>query len=1254
MMHKEVPRVDSSNNQDDLYPAVPPEGGCVVRLFGHLELIWRGQLLAAPRSATARSLLAYLALNHDRLFSRDALVGIFWPERSDVAARRALSNALWQIRNSLEETSDHLVTERDAVAFVLQKGDWLDVAAFEQRVRRCKLWQKGGALPAHALPACLSGLGEAADLYRADFFEDCYDDWALLERERLREQYLWVLEQLVVLNKQWGDYEQALFYAQRLAAVDPLRESAHRELMRLYQVLGRGPIALRQFSLLRQLLGDELGVEPSNETVALYHEIAAALEEFGPVHLPSPLSPPALHDLGQIPFVGRTDERAILLDALHASSKGYGGLVLIEGAAGVGKTRLMGEIVADAKWRGFQVALAKTDPLAESAPYQQLRDAFLALLTPLRVVQLSELVDPLWLSALAPVFPILKEYLPDLPVLVPLGHPGDQQRLWEGLSHFLVGLASVTPLLIVLEDIHWADVATLTALSHLSSRLPTNRVLVVLTCRTAKARERSIVWEALVRLNEVLPCARINLSPFGLDEATSLILRALGTGPSDTSAVEFARLLYEEVAGNALFLVETLKSLLEQGFLTPLPGGGWVLPETLPQIPSTSIQDLVGQRLIRLTPTQRSILELAAVLGEEASFSLLAHVSMAGPADLTTWLGDLCRRGFLVENDVYYHLEHDLMRETIYRVINPQRRRTLHQRARAAFEALHPGRVEVLAHHAFAGGEWERAAHYYHLTADRAAAIGANPKAAEAYGRALEALDQVGESDPERQLDLLLARERVNNLYGARQDQYQDLVQLDEMLAGWDGASPVLLSKVAYRWAMYHSFISDYPAAIAAAQKAVDWAAKDVDQSAEALGYLAWGRTLWLQGDYSLAREHYQNALSLAQSAGNRDVEAKGLHYLGIAEYDLCNYQVARDLKQQALEIYHSLGNREREAAVLNSLGNICNDLGEFEASLEYYERSIAIKREIGDRNGEAHGLYNLSVRYRDQGEGELARQHCEQALGIARDTGELRLQAYALTYLGLILEQLHSPQAPSMADLDTARSYYAQALEIRRRIGQPALAVDSLAGLARVALAKRDLVAACEATDEALSWIEENGIAGIGDVQLVYLTAYRVLGALGEERRAQAVLVAAYGLLLEWADKLPDTESRQALLREVWPHHEIVAAYQAMQAGEIQSQVQICLPRIDAPTGRPLHDNERVEVSWTIAIPEDNNIPNKGERRRHRLLRLLREAADQGAAPTVSDLAKALDVTPRTIKRDLAVLREAGYEVVTRSRRSP
>ena len=210
----------------------------------------------------------------------------------------------------------------------------------------------------------------------------------------------------------------------------------------------------------------------------------------------------------------------------------------------------------------------------------------------------------------------------------------------------LTGLASISPLLLVLEDLHWADEATLAALLNLAPRLPASRVFLILTYRTAEARERVAVWEALSTLDRDLPLLRLRLPSFERAEAVSLIQRALGAGRADTQAETFARRLQDETGGNGLFLVETLKSLLEQGALAPSSDGGWVFPSgDLPLPTPASVRELIGERLARLSLPLRTVLEWIAVLGDDASFPILSHVSDTELVALLPTLQELVQRG---------------------------------------------------------------------------------------------------------------------------------------------------------------------------------------------------------------------------------------------------------------------------------------------------------------------------------------------------------------------------------------------------------------------------------------------------------------------------------------------------------------------------------------------------------------------------------------------------------------------------------
>jgi tetratricopeptide (TPR) repeat protein len=791
----------------------------------------------------------------------------------------------------------------------------------------------------------------------------------------------------------------------------------------------------------------------------------------------------------------------------------------------------------------------------------------------------------------------------------------------------------------------------LTALEYLIPLLSSNRVFFVITCRTAEARERSVVWRTLDGLDRTQPMLRLHLLPFELDETRDLLGRALGVSVEGTQTAILARHLQDETGGNALFLVESLRTLLEQEVLERSPEGKWVLsPERLSSSVAVSIQQIVGERLLRLGPVLREVLELIAVLGEDADFPVLVRAGETSPTILLSALAELKQYSFLLETEARYRFEHDRIREVVFQTINPERRRLLHRQAGAVLEELYPERVEVLAFHFEWGEMWDKAAVYNHQAGHRARAAYANDRAVACYTHALKALDRRFEDDPDLRFELLLAREAVNDLRGVRELQLQDLSSLEALAE--DSGDDWKRTTVALRWAGYHIATSDFAASRESAEKATHYASCVGAQEMVAEGYFAQGRVLWLQARYTPARACYERALALSQQTGDRLGEARCLHSLGVLHYDLDEYSLALECHQRALTIRREIGDRRHEAESLNALANVYNSLGQAALALEHYEQSLAIKRAIGDRRGEAIALYNMAVYHRDLGDAGLARRCCEQSLAIAREIGSRRLVAYVLTYLGLISENLHTPEPAPQSDLAAAGEYYAQALTIREEIGQRALANDSRAGLARVALAQGLVDEAVEHVEELLGWIAKHGVEGIGDIQLVYLTAYRVLTAAKRNDEAIAAIEAAHDLLVTWEAGLDD-QGRRALKEDVWPHSEIVALYHAAHGKPTVRQIWVRLPRIGAPTGRSLHPDEWVDVAWTVAAHEDDGIPSKVDRRRRRLLRLLGEAAEQSAAPTVADLATALSVNERTIRRDLAALRDAGHDVPTRGSRT-
>jgi DNA-binding SARP family transcriptional activator len=259
--------------------------GLRVKMFGSLQIVRSADVghpdpcdeyVQEPCSRRAQALLAYLLLHRSRMHRREVLAGVLWGEASEERARGALRTTLWRLRRAIEPagvpTGRYLVTTSQGEVGVRVGIDvWVDVAAFEEAVAKAVAGRPEALQEEHAAQLELS-----LRLYEGELLEGFYDDWVLRERERLRALYLQALACLMHSAAKRADLKAAIDHGRRLLVEDPLRESVHREVMRLYLRDGQRAEALRQFAECRRILDEELQVEPMAETLAVYRQVVGS------------------------------------------------------------------------------------------------------------------------------------------------------------------------------------------------------------------------------------------------------------------------------------------------------------------------------------------------------------------------------------------------------------------------------------------------------------------------------------------------------------------------------------------------------------------------------------------------------------------------------------------------------------------------------------------------------------------------------------------------------------------------------------------------------------------------------------------------------------------------------------------------------------------------------------------------------------------------------------------------------------------
>ncbi len=245
-----------------------------IRLFGALSLLSDGQPLTRLPSRRGNELLAYLLLNRHTLHARERLAGLFWGDSDDQKARHCLNTTLWRLQGILgllpARQQSYLKVDPRHIGFNLTSDFHLDVAEFETRCA----WAE--QLDPEAIDQQAFLLRQAITFYRADLLPNCYEEWCLVERERLQNLYLRALGRLLAYHVAHDERDAAIDCARRILSGDPLREEVHRELIQIYLATGQHGAALRQYRACEEVLRRELTVAPMPETQALLTRMLAA------------------------------------------------------------------------------------------------------------------------------------------------------------------------------------------------------------------------------------------------------------------------------------------------------------------------------------------------------------------------------------------------------------------------------------------------------------------------------------------------------------------------------------------------------------------------------------------------------------------------------------------------------------------------------------------------------------------------------------------------------------------------------------------------------------------------------------------------------------------------------------------------------------------------------------------------------------------------------------------------------------------
>lgn len=851
-----------------------------IHLLGRFAVFVDGEPLKESdiKGRKARSLLKLIAQRRHHQMVRDHLINILWPELEEEAAASQLYKALHHIRKAFsahaEEATDWITITDELVRLDPPGGLITDLQQFEQKART-------GLRDRH-----IPDLETAVSIYAGDFLPmDRYAEWGALPREHYRQLYLDVLTVLAVEYEQRGDLSDAAEMLRLALEKEPALETAHRNLMRIFARQGQSTRAFRQYDLCREVLRDELGMSPSPETKKILDDIREGrLSQTGEhetlrATIPEPVSP----------IIGRTEECRILDSLIDRLSGGEGGALLVSGEMGMGKTRLVRELINRSRQKTLTFYLGRTSEGTGAIAYEPFIELFEDILH--HQQDLKNML-PVELKRLIPGFSGDGDPVPHADKLAAKSY------LFARVHQFFSKLAEQEPYVIIVEDLHNADRGSRELFTYLVRHRAGLPLLFGATVRKELDGSEPAIIADLKDQNPEL----IDLSPLSADEHLNLLYHHAGTSGISPEKADH---IYRLSEGNPLFSIELFQYSRDDELLSPAPytaqSGGEATPGFTGRMPN-SIRTIVEHKMEGLSASAHHLLYIAAVIGRKVTYELMASVwensDYNGKESLFDALEEVIRARLLNERGLDYSFRHAIVREAIYASISEARRTTLHRlTARQLSELSNESDnepVEQIAYHFLRARDTIKGTRYLMRAGERAEKAYAHDDALQRYGEARAVLQDTDDHEAlvlkcellERIGDVYRACGQLEKSYGA----YEEAIELAESIS-LDRSGQVELHRKMAVAAIFRT---------------------EIDRSEQ---YLVKAFDLVGEDDRARARLSITKALHL---------------------WHLNKLEEAYDTARQALELAEETGADSEASQACEILAMTCLPLGRWQEGLEY------------------------------------------------------------------------------------------------------------------------------------------------------------------------------------------------------------------------------------------------------------------------------------------------------------------------------
>ena len=749
--------------------------------------------------------------------------------------------------------------------------------------------------------------------------------------------------------------------------------------------------------------------------------------------LNNPIQHPIESVQNRVDLVGRRTELVLLREWLDPLlNKRFAGVITIYGEAGMGKSYLVSEFkgmtlqfswyycptdeILQQSLNPFRFFLRRYFDQSEARSLQENQLRFDLIL--------GDLIDSLPASHTVELGSELDRLRPVLAALVNIRLEGSLYEQLEPKLRFdnmLVAIKTLfiseslrKPVIVNIEDAHWLDTDSRQLIKTLTRNVANYPIVILMTSRyqdDGKLFEFDFDSDVMQH--------NLNLIPLLLRDIKLLAEHILDAQIDDA----FAEILASKASGNPLFIEQLVLDLRERGALIQNATGVWtIVKKEIPQVPS-NISAVLIARLDRLVADVRSVVYTATVLGHEFEVRLLSTM-LKNDSNLDHKVEQAAREAIWLRLDeIRYIFRHALLRDTAYDMQLRSRLRELHRLAADAIEQLYASDLEPhyadLAYHANRATDSKREIYYARLAGQQAAARFANAEAIKYFSRVLELMP---ESDPASRFDILLARERVYDILGARIEQNKDfdsLQGLAEQLDNNDKRAEVLL-----RRAIHAEITGDYKATVISGEKITNLTELPQLKSS---GYLYWGLGHVRQAEYETGGKLLERALEVAQGNNLPQIEADARRSLGIIAINVGDFNKAQVYFELAQKSYEAAGNRRSVNNIMNNLGTIGFSTGNYPNALSYMQKASKGYLDTGDRFGESVVNNNLGAIFGLLRNYAAAFSFTERSLYVSYEIGNRRSILHSLANL--------STFAVTLGDFERAHSIYSEAVQLAEEL---------------------------------------------------------------------------------------------------------------------------------------------------------------------------------------------------------------------------